>query len=74
MKLTVFENEASWSSWAMATVGLPKNSVSRFYTLMKDEKVNKVIYKWVTHAFGRETFVVSQWTSIVSQRMWTVCY
>jgi hypothetical protein len=74
MKLEVFANESSWVSWAMATVGLPHSSVSRFYTLIKDEKVSTVIYKWVKHAFGRETFVVSQWTSIVSQRMWSVCF
>jgi hypothetical protein len=74
MKLKVFANESSWVNWAMATVGLPQSSVSRFYTLIKDEKVSKVIHKCVKHAFGRETFVVSQWTSIVSQRMWTVCF
>jgi hypothetical protein len=73
MHMKVFANESSWVAWATATVGLPKSSVGRFYTLIKDDKISAVIFPWVKHAFGRETFVVSQWTSMQSQRMWGVC-
>jgi hypothetical protein len=68
-KITVFSNENSWTEWASAKVGLPKASVGRFYTLVKDEKMSELVFPWVSHAFGRETFVVSHWTNLQSQRM-----
>lgn len=71
-KITVFANESHWTEWATQTVGLPKNSVSRFYQLIKDDKISALVFPWVKHCFGRETFVVSHWTSMQSQRMMQV--
>jgi hypothetical protein len=73
-KITVFANESHWTEWATQTVGLPKASVSRFYQLIKDDKISALVFPWVQLGFGRETFVVSHWTSMQSQRMmqfWT---
>ena len=68
-KLTVFTNERSWVSWANNSVGLPSNNTPRFYTIIKDEKVSALVDRWVRHEFGRETFVISHWTSLQSQRI-----
>jgi hypothetical protein len=68
-KMHVFANESNWVEWATEQVGLPKASVGRFYTLIKDEKVSQIVNRWVNYEFGRETFVISHWTSLQSQRM-----
>jgi hypothetical protein len=58
------ENERNWAEWAAATVGLPKSSVGRYYSLIKYEKVGELVDRWVQHAFGRETFVISHWSNM----------
>jgi hypothetical protein len=68
-KLAVLENEKIWAEWASATVGLSKSNVGRYYSLIKYEKVAELVDRWVLHAFGRETFVISHWSNMQSQRM-----
>jgi hypothetical protein len=66
-------NSETFSQWLVDAVGINVKSAPRFHSLVKAPLWAEMAVDWCNFSFGRQTFVVSNWTDAISTRIPSVC-
>jgi hypothetical protein len=68
-RMKIRKNESTMAAWLEGELGFKVDSISRYNQLLKNDGWNTLAKQFCNHRFGRETFVISNFTDCMQHRI-----